>query len=574
MEIDPVLPIITPVLSPIKERVPIYTCKTYLQYIKPLTLAALRDHAHEEIPLDILPYSYIDSLNLDYKKEQCYRLCLLCWNATEANVFLEAGTGFGKTLASILTQMFNDIENDGVTIIISPLKRLQASQAASIFQTYGLCTIAVNEGTYGSDLFWNTVGYDLKKRIPGCADVFIVTPEQFFRNPQGHISRFGKLVWKHIFKCRIRLTVVDEAHFTHTCRLPRYGLDAFREAYSQLDDIKILFGPAVPWAAMTATATHQILKTIQEKLLCPNYLHLRTTSNRRNIMYATHCVPGHIDQPENFACFLSSPFNLATQKRVLIFRDNMNATLNIATYLDGLLPSEYRGRGIVQHYNSMTSNRYQSDTHDSFTKPDGTCKILVATAGESTGIDHPDVEIVCIAGLPSDITDIVQRGGRAVRQIINSGLCVLFHEKWPLSIDLTDYGLKWTGDITLDSIDFHSDIDRPRKQVLTKYSPPQDCVGLAYELAAVRPVYYILPDPHIKILISKLPFTIQSGHDVTMLLEQTWSWGQIWADKIYRVIARFDREVEKSCSAEYIVDSDCDERKWAEVLERDKEKKW
>ncbi|THU99911.1 hypothetical protein K435DRAFT_837485 [Dendrothele bispora CBS 962.96] len=217
------------------------------------------------------------------------------------DVFIEAGTGFGKTLASVLPQMLNDNNNNGVTILISPLKRLQSSQAAAILNKYGLCTAVINEDTDCGDLFWDTIAYDFKKKTVGCADVFIVTPEQFFRSPQGHESRFGKLIRKHAFKRRIRVSVVDEAQFTHTFGQPRYGLKTFREAYGQLDVIKILFGPSIPWAAMTATATYQILKTIEKTLLRPNYLHLHTTSNRQNIMFASHCVSGRIDQPENYS---------------------------------------------------------------------------------------------------------------------------------------------------------------------------------------------------------------------------------------------------------------------------------
>ncbi|THU75978.1 hypothetical protein K435DRAFT_879903 [Dendrothele bispora CBS 962.96] len=318
--------------------------------------------------MNLLPWAFIEDLNSEFKKMYCYQLCLVCWNATHKtqcpkllqlefacailmrrDIFLEAGTGFGKTLASVLPQMLNDAINDGVTIIISPLKRLQLSQAESIFKKYGLCAVVMNV-------------YDFSKNGgPGCADIFIVTPEQFFRNPQGHDSRFGKIVRKHIFRRRIRLTVVDEAQFIHTYGLPHYGMKAFRDAYGQLNDIKVLFGPAIPWAAMTATATYHILKTIEKRVLRPSYLHLRTTSNlnRPNIMYTSHCVPGQIDRLENYTCFLSSPFDFKTQKQVLIFRDNMNAAVAIADYLDSLLPPEYRNRGIVRHYHSMMSKGYQ-----------------------------------------------------------------------------------------------------------------------------------------------------------------------------------------------------------------------
>jgi hypothetical protein len=102
---------------------------------------------------------------------------------------------------------------------------------------------------------------------------------------------------------------------------------------------------------------------------------------------------------------------------------------------------------------------------------------IVYCLSTNQGIDHPDIEIVCIAGLPSGIMEVIQRGGRAVRQIIAHGLCVLFHEKWVSDISLSDYGL--SSNATIDSIDFHTDLDRPRKLTLTQYSPPQDRAPLA-----------------------------------------------------------------------------------------------
>ncbi|KAK7452181.1 hypothetical protein VKT23_012284 [Stygiomarasmius scandens] len=123
------------------------------------------------------------------------------------------------------------------------------------------------------------------------------------------------------------------------------------------------------------------------------------------------------------------------------------------------------------------STDYLTDAHNEFTKPDGKCKILVATAGESMGIDHPDVEIVCLAGLPSDITSVLQRGGHAVRQILGDGLCVIFYDNWVNEIDLADYGLEDSLDI--NSFDFNSDIDRPPKNILTLKSTAKEHASLA-----------------------------------------------------------------------------------------------
>ncbi|THU88850.1 hypothetical protein K435DRAFT_565984, partial [Dendrothele bispora CBS 962.96] len=80
------------------------------------------------------------------------QLKFACAVKTKQDVFLNVGTGFGKTLASILLQLLSD--GEVITIIISPLKRLQSSQAESLQMKYGLCTIVVNEDTPSDDYFW------------------------------------------------------------------------------------------------------------------------------------------------------------------------------------------------------------------------------------------------------------------------------------------------------------------------------------------------------------------------------------------------------------------------------------
>ncbi|THU95424.1 P-loop containing nucleoside triphosphate hydrolase protein [Dendrothele bispora CBS 962.96] len=484
--------------SNLKEQGRRHTCRTYVQYLKTLSTAELKNLTSQIIPTHLFPLSYIESLEQE-QKIICYHLCLACWSASrqtqcpkelqltfacsilkKKDVFLNAGTGFGKTLSAILPQLLCD--GDGsFTIIVSLLKRLQHSQANGLMEKYGLQAVTVNEDPQVDA----NHAYNFPKKTRGCTDVFIVTPEQFFMSKEGHLTRFAKFIRNRTFSRWAFLVVIDEAHLIPIFGLPRYGLSLFRPVYGKLDEIKTMLGPAVIWAAMTATAPCYMLKSIETRVLRPNYVNLSTTSNRSDITYATHCVPGGIDRLENYGCFLSSPFVFETQKRVLIFRDNKDSTVKIARYLDNLLPLQHCGRGeVVRHYHSLMSADYLKDAHDEFTKPDGKCKILVATAGESTGIDHPDVEIVCLAGLPSDITAVLQRGGRAVRQISCDGLCVIFYDNWVNEIDLTEYGLK--DGFNMESFDFDSDIDRPPKNVLTSKSTVKERASLACVLLTKR----------------------------------------------------------------------------------------
>lgn len=67
------------------------------------------------------------------------------------------------------------------------------------------------------------------------------------------------------------------------------------------------------------------------------------------------------------------------------------------------------------------------------------------------GVDFPDVKIVCTAGLPNDLVEALQRGGRVGRRSGDVGLFVIFYESWALNVSVEEYA---QGDLM--------DPDRPR----------------------------------------------------------------------------------------------------------------
>jgi len=68
------------------------------------------------------------------------------------------------------------------------------------------------------------------------------------------------------------------------------------------------------------------------------------------------------------------------------------------------------------------------------------------------------VKIVCTVGLPTNIVDALQRGGRAIRIGDEHALFVVFYEPWALEINLEDY-LDINGSQNID------DPDRPRDKL-------------------------------------------------------------------------------------------------------------
>jgi superfamily II DNA helicase RecQ len=300
--------------------------------------------------------------------------------------------------------------------------------------------------------------------------------EQFFKSSaDGHIPRMGILARTPAFQKRIVRINIDEAHFFYTAGLPLYGQPAFRPAWGMLAELKIILRRTILWHLFSATFPKHILTAVTENLLKPSFRYIHHSSNRPNIMYATHEVATKIDDPHNYECFLTFPFDLESQPHVLIFVDDKALAAKITNHLDRCLPEQYRGKGIIKHYHSAMSAAYLEQTHNDFISPTGTCRILVSTSGESVvsvsslywtlnkltniyfqGVDFPNVQIVCTAGLPSTIVDALQRAGRAIRTGNEPALFVLFHESWALEIDPDNYMEGTDPDRPRSNLDTHS----------------------------------------------------------------------------------------------------------------------
>ncbi|KAF5330096.1 hypothetical protein D9758_018666 [Tetrapyrgos nigripes] len=325
------------------------------------------------------------------KRTQCpkpLQLKFACAVHKKQDVFMNVQTGSGKTLAMILLLLLAD--GSFIVIIISQLKRLQASQANALREKYGLCAVIVNEDSPKDDAYWKTHAYDFRLKRPGSADVFISTPEQFFVAKEGYPMIFSRFVRKSVFNQQIGLIGIDKAHFVHLYGLEHYGIRPFRPAYGNLAGIKNIFGPNVPWAAMTASATHQ-----------------------------------------------------------------------------------------------------SSVGHDSTPAKSGKLWDSIKTTPDTT---------------PSTLSKLKSRSGKK-QHLLEKKL-----EAWRLEMHQVQ---PW---------------------------PP-------------RPVYYILPDSHIKLLAAFLPHSIWSTHDLIGLTGQSVEWGRHWGTSLCKLVMEFDRMEEMVRSPEFIEES-------------------
>ncbi len=116
--------------------------------------------------------------------------------------------------------------------------------------------------------------YNVKTKTSGTAKHFIVTTEQMFKSKEGHVTRFGNLIWTLAFRKTIRRIFVDEAHFIYFAGTSRYKIPAFRPSWGCLNEIKI-FLPSIPWQVLTGGlggSTSCMLRFISFPYLSASYL--------------------------------------------------------------------------------------------------------------------------------------------------------------------------------------------------------------------------------------------------------------------------------------------------------------
>jgi hypothetical protein len=131
------------------------------------------------------------------------------------------------------------------------------------------------------------------------------------------------------------------------------------------------------------------MRAVIEKLLMDekSLLHIKLTSNRPNIVLATHPIVGSITDYSNLAFLLpSAPLSIADIPRAIVFVDNRKYGKAAVDYLMSLLPQSLRtlSDAPVRHYDSMMSKRYLQKTYDDFRDMDGSCRVLFGTEAVST----------------------------------------------------------------------------------------------------------------------------------------------------------------------------------------------
>ena len=276
----------------------------------------------------------------------------------------------------------------GICLVISPLIALMKDQVFQLRQR-GIAAEAIYSG-----MPYRDIDRILDNCIYGKTRLLYLSPERLTTD----------LAIERIRRMSVNLIAVDEAH----C-ISQWGYD-FRPSYLEIAAIRKLH-PQVPVLALTATATPEVVRDIQEKLAFPRPNVLQKSFSRSNLAYIVREAEGKEQQLLNIL------------KKVpgssVVYVRNRRKTQETAFFLQ-------QNQISADFYHAGLPHETRSARQDSWLQ--GRTRVMVATNAFGMGIDKPDVRTVVHLDLPDNLEAYFQEAGRAGRDGKKAYSVLLYHE--------------------------------------------------------------------------------------------------------------------------------------------------
>lgn len=280
-------------------------------------------------------------------------------------------TGGGKSI----TFQVPALAKEGMCLVITPLIALMKDQVQNL-KKRGIKALAIYSGMSRQEII-----ITLENCIFGNYKFLYISPERL----DTEIFR------TKLPKMKISMITVDESH----C-ISQWGYD-FRPAYLNIAEIRKLL-PDVPVLALTATATPEVVKDIQARLLFREENVFRMSFERKNLAYI-------VRKTENKTGELLHILRSMAGSAIIYVR-NRRRTKEITELLHNEdITADFYHAGLDDATKDIRQHRWQS----------GESRVMVATNAFGMGIDKPDVRIVIHMDLPDSIEAYFQEAGRAGR---------------------------------------------------------------------------------------------------------------------------------------------------------------
>ena len=294
-------------------------------------------------------------------------------------------TGGGKSITFQVPAM----AKEGICIVVTPLIALMKDQVRNLRER-GIKALAIYSGMSREEIV-----VALENCIFGDYKFLYISPERLDT----------EIFQTKLKRMKVSMITVDESH----C-ISQWGYD-FRPAYLKIADIRQML-PDVPVLALTATATPEVVKDIQQKLgFKEGSQTFRMSFERKNLAYIVRPTE---NKQEELLHILRSVAGSA-----IVYVRNRKRTRETAEMLVA--------NGITStFYHAGLNNDVKDQRQKSWLT--GESRVMVATNAFGMGIDKPDVRIVVHIDMPDSPEAYFQEAGRAGRDG-QKAYAVLLHTK-------------------------------------------------------------------------------------------------------------------------------------------------
>ncbi len=259
-----------------------------------------------------------------------------------------------------------------------------------------------------------------------------------YLSPEMALSMSFQKLWKDVkFRHRLTAIVVDEAH----C-IDEWGGDDFRPLYHKLSTLRQYSGQDVPFVACTATCQMSTFQMIWDTLDygCRPFWGVDVGCDRPNLLFITRVLQNPnkpiLDILNLLPSTLSTEMKLEEIDKGIVYIDSEASCRRTVQTLRKCLPAHLRS--CVQVFSSDLSKAAKQQCWARFGK--GDIRILIAMDAAGMGCNVADVKFTVILGCPKSFAAVAQHWGRAGRDRITLGTCLLLVPHWafrptaPLSV--------------------------------------------------------------------------------------------------------------------------------------------
>jgi len=281
-------------------------------------------------------------------------------------------TGGGKSI----TFQVPALAADGTCLVITPLIALMKEQVNR------LNNLEIKSLMIHSAMTREEIDITIENCIYGDYKFLYVSPERISTQLfQGKVGRIN-----------LSLVAIDEAH----C-ISQWGYD-FRPSYLKIASLRERIAPDVPFLALTATATPNVVDDIMYKLAFREKNVLRTSFARKNISYL-------VRQVEEKGTYLVKTLNKVNGSGIVYVRSRKRSKEVAEMLVNNGIDADFYHAGLPDELRDKKQASWST----------GKTRVIVSTNAFGMGIDKADVRFVIHWDIPDSIENYFQESGRAGR---------------------------------------------------------------------------------------------------------------------------------------------------------------